>query len=244
MNLEASVYGWCIGVQSGLKMSLFLGQAKWQTPSIGHRPIALLFESWLFRLPNSIYPLLHRLQDLVWCHRLCLNHCSTRLKGLKKRCWMSPWICAEGEAGKDWRLDFVRMIAMRAGHGQWSRARATAVRRDCLCISDSMDEPARFRFRTAALLYCLSGGPSAARANHGSEGEHWCREGESGWNWSLKVPSNSHLSCSFNFSRTRTLSSASPSLSSSTTLPMLQSSSSTVRPLRLPIKQREGSGSF
>jgi hypothetical protein len=67
-------------------------------------PPALLFESWLFRLPNSIYPLLHRLQDLVWCHQLCLNHCSTRLKGLKKRCWMSPWICAEGEAGS-WEED-------------------------------------------------------------------------------------------------------------------------------------------
>jgi hypothetical protein len=47
----------------------------------------------------------------------------------------------------------VRIIAMRAGHGQWSRARATAVRRDCLCISDSRDEPAGFGFRTAALLY-------------------------------------------------------------------------------------------
>jgi len=42
--LEASVYGWCIGVQIGMKMTLFLGhgaQAKWQTPS-SYRPIALL----------------------------------------------------------------------------------------------------------------------------------------------------------------------------------------------------------
>jgi hypothetical protein len=100
--LEASVHRWCIGVQSEMKMSFFLGhgtQAKWQMPSIGlsYRPIALppsLVQNPALPLAKQhisfVAPTTRPGMVLPTMPQSLLN-------SIKEK--MLPWICAEGEAG-------------------------------------------------------------------------------------------------------------------------------------------------